>query len=296
MITFRPISLFVVVLGFVLLFAGGCGTKEVPLDEKILGSWQADVEMPKSDETGGEFGAAMAKAFMGNVTLDIRKDKSFTLTMLFPIEGTWKLEGTSLTLTPTSVMGMPATKENDNNQPMVFNVVKDGTRLEPADTKKEDMSFAFVKKGATSSKGNPAPGTGEVKKAQTNKEFYGEWVGELQSDASTKTENDATLEMVKGMLGEIKLSIHENGTFDMTMMFPFKGNWTKNGNTLKLVATEAMGMKVEELMKMSKEQNKASQMDISDEPIILEISDDLKELRAKENTNDKSGTLVFKRP
>lgn len=50
----------------------------------------------------------MAMAMLSAFSLEVKEDKSFTMTVVFPIKGTWALAGNKLTLTPTLEKGESA--------------------------------------------------------------------------------------------------------------------------------------------------------------------------------------------
>lgn len=108
----------------------------------LYGKWTAEVEMPKHDpsDPGEKMAYEMAKAFASSVWLELKEDGTFTLSMIFPIEGTWKKDGKKLSLNPTKFMGMSEAelkkqaKEagaeiNFNSEDMVFDISADSRTL-----------------------------------------------------------------------------------------------------------------------------------------------------------------------
>src|SRR2546423_12352136 len=84
-----------------LLLAAGCMTPE----EKMVGKWRGKVEMGQSMKS--TLNASPMGAMAGNIAsmidpqLDLRPDKTFTLSLsMAPIDGTWKLDQNEITLTP----------------------------------------------------------------------------------------------------------------------------------------------------------------------------------------------------
>lgn len=90
---------------FIAMFAiVGCGAN---LEQKIVGQWKVDTA--KSSFTGenmkDENAKKMAMAMMETVSLDIKDDKSFSMQIIFPMNGTWTLSGNKLSLVPTKKEG-----------------------------------------------------------------------------------------------------------------------------------------------------------------------------------------------
>jgi len=90
-----------------LLFIACLATACMSPEQKLVGRWKGKVELGgslKSTQMG-----AMAGGFANMIQpqLELRPDKTFTLSMsVAPIDGAWKLEGNQLTLKPQKVMGM----------------------------------------------------------------------------------------------------------------------------------------------------------------------------------------------
>jgi hypothetical protein len=145
-------------LGFLLALATtltSCSDRE----GQLVGKWTGELSMP--DAKGDDPMAKFAQALMGNVSLDLKEDKSFTMTIVIPIEGTWSLQGDVLTLMPTKVMGMTMDEakkmaesngktadKNDMNQPMEFSVSGDGktlTAIKKSGAKADQGDLVFKK-------------------------------------------------------------------------------------------------------------------------------------------------------
>jgi len=63
-------------------------------------------------------GGDLAKQFAKAVTLEFKGDKTFSMNMVFPVEGTYELNGNTATMKLTKMNGMETTKMNtgDANQ------------------------------------------------------------------------------------------------------------------------------------------------------------------------------------
>jgi hypothetical protein len=91
-----------------LLIVAGCSP-----EQQWVGKYRGKIEMGKtmksvvdSNPMGGQ-----ASSFLGMIqpSLDLRPDKTFTMTMaVAPIDGTWKLDHDTIILTPKTMMGMSA--------------------------------------------------------------------------------------------------------------------------------------------------------------------------------------------
>ena len=132
-----------VVAAMALVAFGGCSKPSV------VGKWTGELKMPASkdkNDPAAAMGEAMAKAFMSNLTLDLRQDNTFTMQMMFPIDGNWKMDGDRVTLTPTKIMGMDASKasggDKSKQEPMVFKI--EGDKL-VAEAKGKDGSLVFTR-------------------------------------------------------------------------------------------------------------------------------------------------------
>lgn len=146
----------------ILVVAYGCQASQTSLEDRFIGTYQGKIEQPKpaSDKPEDKAANAFGNAFLSALkpTLEIKKDHTFTMTMLFPFEGTWTLTGSKATLTITKFMGLDsksfpsngANKAPDNNKPMILNVSDDGKTLtaEPssgAPGTSADSSLTFTK-------------------------------------------------------------------------------------------------------------------------------------------------------
>lgn len=112
------------------------GTSSVSSQEaSLVGTYEGrtDPTKAKPDEI------QMLKAMDGNLKLVLDKDNTFTLDMMVKLVGKWKVTGNMMSLTPTEVMGMKATKDD---KPLTFTIK--GTTLIPID-KGQEAPFHFTK-------------------------------------------------------------------------------------------------------------------------------------------------------
>jgi len=79
----------------------GCANKE----KQLVGKWKfKSLDVPAAQQSNPMIG--MIKSMLASSTIEIKPDKKFVLTMVVPIEGTWALTDSKVTMTPTSVQGM----------------------------------------------------------------------------------------------------------------------------------------------------------------------------------------------
>lgn len=127
-------------LGILLcIFLAGC--KSSP---NVVGKWKAQVDASKIDDKNP--GAALAKQMADSMTLEIKSDKTFSLTMFLPFEGTWTQSGDTLTLTMTKAMGQDVSKmpnrDSSQDKPLVLKISPDGSKLSGEDPSgKETLTF-----------------------------------------------------------------------------------------------------------------------------------------------------------
>jgi hypothetical protein len=139
--------------GFALLSAG-CGKS---LDQQLVGKWKAKLpdKVANSNKPEDQMAKAMAQSMMSTFTLELKPDKTFTMTMMmFPVEGKWSVSGNTVQLAPEKVMGMSADQVKSKNpnakvEAMRFTASPDGKQLIPIDdkssSKKTNMEMVFVK-------------------------------------------------------------------------------------------------------------------------------------------------------
>lgn len=131
----KKMSWPIAMLAMLALSLAGCGGKG---EADLVGTWKvnsAAMQMPTS--SGGDakqkMGAEMAKAMLGNMSLELKADKTFVLNMMLAIEGNWTFADNNVTLTPTKMMGMDVSKmpasTKATQKPMVCMLSADGKQL-----------------------------------------------------------------------------------------------------------------------------------------------------------------------
>ncbi len=122
-------------------FCAGCKS-----GTDVTGTWKGALTVDAAN--ANDPSVKLAQSMMKDVTLDLKKDKTYSLTMGFPMEGTWDQNGNTVNLKATKVMGMdvakikeaamnnPAQKANAEqmDKPMVLTVSADGKTMTAQDT------------------------------------------------------------------------------------------------------------------------------------------------------------------
>lgn len=142
----------------VMAVAGLAGCKK-GIDAQLEGKWTMS-KGPNVDPKNPA--AALIQGMMKSVSIEFKKDHKFTMMMMVPIEGTYTASGNTVSLTPTSIMGMtmdqikeknkgnPAlAKSGDMEKPMNATLSEDGKTL-TVDDKSGKGSMEFTKEAASS--------------------------------------------------------------------------------------------------------------------------------------------------
>jgi hypothetical protein len=122
----------------------------------LVGHYKA--EMPKDTSAAvnnNPFAAGLENAMIQSMTLDLNADNTFKMSIFIaPVEGKWSEDGTTVTLTPTKVMGMDANQAANNTtanaafganaKPMTLTEQPDGTLLMASD-KPQGQSLVYRK-------------------------------------------------------------------------------------------------------------------------------------------------------
>jgi hypothetical protein len=116
--------------------AVGCASRE----KQLIGKWSGKIAIPESEKDNPM--AKMVEGMMSSLSLELKEDKSFIMTMMFPVEGTWSLVGNTLELKVSKFMGMTideakeqakkqgATQNLDSmNKPLRFEISADNKSL-----------------------------------------------------------------------------------------------------------------------------------------------------------------------
>ncbi len=114
-------------------------------ETSVVGKWKGKIDMPEPKTEQEKAMAKMMEGFAGMMTpdLDLREDKTFTMNMMIPIEGTWVQSGKTVTLTANKIMGMTVdeaqkmaaqqnkgvTQNQDLQKPMILTISEDGKSM-----------------------------------------------------------------------------------------------------------------------------------------------------------------------
>lgn len=122
----------------------------------FAGRWTAEIVMPEADpkDPSQKMALEMAKALASSIWLELREDGTFMLSMILPIEGTWKHVGNKIDLKPTSFLGMSSeelkkkAKESGEefkfeSEDMSLEVSSDGKTLHLKSDKPEEGELIF---------------------------------------------------------------------------------------------------------------------------------------------------------
>lgn len=130
--------LTLVLFSALMALMAGCGANP---EKALIGKWVVDTASMTAEMKDNPMAEQMAKS----MTIEFKEDKSFTMTMIFPAEGTWSLAGDVVTLDVKKAMGMevPADQKGKNN--LELKISGDGKTLtavkKPDDKSKENLVF-----------------------------------------------------------------------------------------------------------------------------------------------------------
>ena len=96
----------------------------------VVGKWTGTMVADPGYENDPGF--KMAEGFAKSISFDLKADKTFDGTMLLPVSGTYEVSGSTVTLTPKSVMGIDASKGNEgkaDSKPMIATMAPDGKTM-----------------------------------------------------------------------------------------------------------------------------------------------------------------------
>jgi hypothetical protein len=116
-----------VALGFVLVLSlGGCKNPTA----EVIGKWKCtNVDLPASIANNPN--AAQMKSALTSSTIEFKADKSYSMNVSVAIDGTWTVDGSTVNMTTTKVMGMDAAQfkqvveQQAKTNPMVAQQLKD---------------------------------------------------------------------------------------------------------------------------------------------------------------------------
>ena len=125
------------VLAIFAMTMSGCAANR---ESQLVGQWKMDSTaftsaMPKGKTPQEQMGMDMAKKMFENVTLDLKKDKTFAMNMMMEFSGNWAIDeaANTVTLTMTKMAGMDLSKMPNANKaaqkPMVMQISADNKTL-----------------------------------------------------------------------------------------------------------------------------------------------------------------------
>lgn len=120
----------------------------VSTDEKsLIGEYSGEMELPEPKTDKEKQDAMMAKAMSGSLSLKLKADNTFTMNVMFELEGTWSLQSGAVVLNPTKVLGMD-TKDTDSKKPQPLRGVvgEDGKTLTVTNPDQPGSKLIFTKK------------------------------------------------------------------------------------------------------------------------------------------------------
>ncbi len=125
-----------IALFLTLIAAIGCSVTPA----SVVGKYKGEMI---GDASQGSLAAGLQRGIASSMSLELKPDKTFHMVaMVVPVDGTWTLEGDTLTLTPKAVLGLNKSDVNISaDRPMSFKVAKGN--LEPIDA--AGNRFRFLK-------------------------------------------------------------------------------------------------------------------------------------------------------
>lgn len=142
----KPVALLIA-LSCLLLAGCNKGTD-------VTGKWTGAVTPPAGKEN--DPAAAMAKKMLGDISLELKADKTYSMTMMFAIEGTWTQSGSTVTLTMTKAMGQDVAtlqkaaaaqgkSSNDMVKPLVLTLSADGKTMTGSSNNGQGGGMTFTR-------------------------------------------------------------------------------------------------------------------------------------------------------
>jgi hypothetical protein len=100
--------------------------------KKLVGKWKGEIALPPAEGKMSDDEKAhrkMVEEMNKGISVELREDESFVMSVGVKVEGTWKLADGKLTLSAGKIGGMKLTPEdmkNPENKPLVGEVAPDG--------------------------------------------------------------------------------------------------------------------------------------------------------------------------
>ena len=121
----------------------------------VVGKYRIDMQVPAGQKN--DPGMMMASAMLESMSLELKADKTWAMSGMFPLEGTYTVAGDIVELEVTEAMGMKkedlekmggesgSVKVKSGGKPLRLKIVDGGNALEPLDDtpggSKEDVRF-----------------------------------------------------------------------------------------------------------------------------------------------------------
>lgn len=254
----------------------------------VVGRWKGKLEAPKDGAEGpmAQMAVGMAKMFLGSLSLELRPDHTFSLNVFVPIEGTYRLEGRSITLTPKTVAGLTEAEAKEMGKaegkpakplkPLKGTIAANGASisLEADDEQGGNLLFERAK---------PEPPV-VSKVSADEKPLVGRWRGsvDVQIPASATDEERKKAAVAARMLHEsLELTLRADRRFTLRMMMELEGHWR--------VSKGQVVLNVDGLAGMGKADSSSS------EPVELTIGEGGALLSATKKRPTGTETLSFRR-
>lgn len=117
-------------------------------ESRLLGEWRLTPDSMAaglaSAKTSEERRAA--EAILGVFSLALHRDNTYSMRIMMPIEGRWKADSATITLTPTGFMGMSLREKGVKSEglgPMVGRIASGGSQIRFADDKGSQPAMTF---------------------------------------------------------------------------------------------------------------------------------------------------------
>lgn len=221
----------------------------------VLGKWYAHMDLG-TDKDNPMAGMAEAMGSMMLPELEIMDGGKFKMSMMgIPVEGDWKQEGETLTISPKTVMGMEKdafekmqkTKGGNGSmdEDLILKVIDGGKALEAVDKNKSSAgSLIFKREKPASSIKSDTPKEGPSSVAGNESEFVGAYSSKVETTKEPTTDEEKSeVEMVKAMSSSIKLELRKDNSFVLNLMVEMSGKWKRIDNKIQLKPEIVMGMK-----------------------------------------------------
>lgn len=111
-----------------------------------VGEYSGNVEMPAPKDDKEKQEQAMAKAMAASLSLNLKADNTFTMNMMFELEGTWSAADGKIDIEPLKVLGMESDKNASKPNAIHGALGSDGKTITIDDPKQTGTKMVFTKK------------------------------------------------------------------------------------------------------------------------------------------------------